>query len=101
MDKKESKTEAAVCKDRRCPVHGGLKTHGRIFEGVVTSAKANKTASVAIEFFRKVPKYERLEKRRSKLHVHVPDCRSVQEGDKVKIMETRKLSKTKSFVLID
>ncbi len=94
------KKEQVVCKDRRCPVHGGLKTHGRLFEGIVASSKAKKTASVVIAFNRKVPKYERLEKRRSKLHVHVPDCRTVKEGDRVQIMETRKLSKTKSFVLI-
>ncbi|MBU1197488.1 30S ribosomal protein S17 [Candidatus Micrarchaeota archaeon] len=97
-EKKASKTE---CADRRCPKHGGLKTHGRIFEGVVSSTKAPSTASIVISFHRKVPKYERLEKRRSKLHVHIPACRTVKEGDRIKIMETRKLSKTKNFVIID
>lgn len=96
----KSAAQAAVCKDRRCPIHGGLKTHGRMFEGTVASTKADKTASVVVEFSRRVPKYERLEKRRSKLHVHIPDCMKVKEGDMVKFMECRKLSKTKNFVLI-
>ncbi|MFH1106736.1 MAG: 30S ribosomal protein S17 [Candidatus Micrarchaeota archaeon] len=92
---------AEECGDYRCPRHGGFKTRGRIFKGTVVSAKAKGNAVVEMPFLRKVAKYERLEKRRSKLHVHVPSCRTVSEGDKVRFMECRKLSKTKSFVLIE
>ncbi len=89
------------CTDIRCPRHGNLRTRGRIFEGKVVSTKAQKTAVVEIQNLRKVQKYERYEKRRSKLHVHIPNCNKVNEGDIIKFMECRKISKTKSFVIID
>ncbi|MEK6954216.1 MAG: 30S ribosomal protein S17 [Candidatus Micrarchaeota archaeon] len=89
------------CGDVRCPRHGSLKTRGRIFEGKVVSVKAKRTAVVELQFLRKVSKYERFEKRKSKLHVHIPDCYSPKDGDIVRFMECRKLSKTKTFVIID
>lgn len=70
-----------------------------MFEGTVTSAKAAKTAVIMIPRVRKVPKYERYEKRRSKIHAHVPSCLTVKEGDRVTIAECRKLSRTKAFVV--
>ncbi|MFH0972314.1 MAG: 30S ribosomal protein S17 [Candidatus Micrarchaeota archaeon] len=93
--------QAGECTDERCPKHGSLRTRGRIFEGKVVSTKAKKTAVVEIQYLRKVQKYERYEKRRSKIHVHIPDCNTVKEGDTIKLMECRKISKTKAFVIID
>lgn len=90
-----------ICTDDTCPRHGLLRTRGRIFEGKVVSTKTRKTAVVEIQFLRSVPKYERYEKRKTKLHVHIPDCYKINEGDTIKFMECRKLSKTKAFVIID
>lgn len=90
---------AKTCSDERCPFHGQLNTRGASFEGVVTSVKAKKTAVVERRFTRKVQKYERFEKRRSKIHAHVPDCIVVKEGDRVQIEECRKISKTKAHVV--
>ena len=70
-----------------------------MFTGKVISAKEKKSCVVAIDYTRKVRKYERLEKRRSKLHCHVPTCISVKEGDLVEVSECRKLSKTKAHVV--
>jgi len=84
--------------DKNAPV---ISTRGMIFTGTVVSRKAEKTAVVSIDYLRKVPKFERVEKRRTKLHVHVPDGMEVNEGDKVKFVECRKLSKTKSHVVTD
>ncbi|MFA5246423.1 MAG: 30S ribosomal protein S17 [Candidatus Micrarchaeia archaeon] len=78
-----------------------ISTRGMIFAGKVVSTKAPKTAVVAIDYLRKVPKFERVEKRRTKLHVHVPDGMEVKEGDTVKFVECRKLSKTKSHVVTE
>ncbi|MFH1750423.1 MAG: 30S ribosomal protein S17 [Candidatus Micrarchaeota archaeon] len=89
------------CNSDSCPLHGSLRTRGRIYEGLVVGTKARKTAIVVIQYLRKVPKYERFEKRHSKLHVHIPDCYKVTVGDTIKFMECRKLSKTKTFVIID
>ena len=90
----------AECTDPKCPKHGHLKTRGRIFEGKVVSTKGRKSAVIEINYYRKVPKYERLEKRKSKIHVYVPACANIKEGDTIRISECRKLSKTKSHVVL-
>lgn len=89
------------CSDYRCPTHGALKTRGAVRQGVIKSLKARKTAVVEIAYLRKVPKYERFEKRRGRVHAHVPDCMApqVREGLRVRVEECRKLSKTKAFVV--
>ena len=69
-------------------------------EGIVTSDKMSRTVTVKLEYVRKVPKYERYERRTSKLHAHNPPCINARVGDRVKIMECRRLSKTKSFVVV-
>ena len=88
-----------VCNDKKCPHHGSLNLRGATFVGTVVSAKERHSAVVAVDYTRKVRKYERLEKRRSKLHVHVPPCTPVKEGDFVEVSECRKLSKTKAHVV--
>lgn len=87
------------CNDAKCPFHGSISLRGALFTGKVISAKERKSAVVAIDYTRKVRKYERLEKRRSKLHCHVPSCLLVKEGDVVEVSECRKLSKTKAHVI--
>lgn len=87
------------CNDVKCPTHGSLSLRGAVFIGKVISAKERKSAVIAIDYTRKVRKFERLEKKRSKLHCHVPSCLAVKEGDLVEIAECRKLSKTKSHVV--
>lgn len=89
-----------ACKDKNCPKHGTLKVRGVLQKGKVVSTKAKKTAVVEIQYIRFVPKYERYEKRKSRVKVHVPECVSVKEGDSVKIGECRRISKTKSRVII-
>ena len=76
-----------------------LSTRGKEFEGLVTSTKAAKTATVMWERRRYVKKYERFERRRSKVAAHVPEGITVKEGDTVRIKETRPISKTKHFVV--
>ncbi|MAF51104.1 MAG: 30S ribosomal protein S17 [Nanoarchaeota archaeon] len=89
------------CEDARCPFHGTLSVRGRIFVGVVKSAKAQKSAVVAWERQFYLKKYERYEKRLSKVQVHVPGCIEVNDKDTVKIAECRPLSKTKRFVVVE
>lgn len=90
-----------VCNDPRCPVHGQLSTRGRVLEGIVVSDKMMKTVTVQVERLHYVPKYERYERRTSKIHAHNPPCINAKVGDRVKIMECRRLSKTKSFVVVE
>ncbi len=74
---------------------------GKSFTGTVVSAKMHRT--VVVEWERRVliPKYERYEKRRSKISAHNPDELNAKEGDLVRIKETRPVSKTKNFVVIE
>ncbi len=83
-----------------CPVHGSLRTRGMTFKGTIASARAPKTAVIEVQYLRRVPKYERYEKLRSKIHAHVPECMAVAEGDVVEIAECRKVSKTKAHVVV-
>jgi small subunit ribosomal protein S17 len=87
------------CTDPKCPHHGSLRVRGAVLQGKVASARAAKTAVVVVPHARLVRKYERYEKRRSKIHAHVPPCTPVREGDRVEIAECRKLSRTKAFVV--
>ena len=68
--------------------------------GLVVSNKMDKTVVVAIEDNVKHPIYGKIVKRTLKVHAH--DENSVcGEGDKVEIMETRPLSKTKRWRVVE
>jgi len=95
------KEKSAECGDEMCPIHGKLSTRGRVLDGVVVSDKMRKTVTVQLERMHYVPKYERYVRRTSKIHAHNPPCISAKVGDRVRIMECRKLSRTKSFVVIE
>lgn len=68
--------------------------------GVVTSNKMVKTITVAVERKVKHPIYGKFVKKTTKFHAHdeVGECAI---GDIVKIMETRPLSKTKRWRLVE
>ncbi|MCR4284891.1 MAG: 30S ribosomal protein S17 [archaeon] len=96
---KESK-DTLECKDKLCPIHGErkLKMRGRTFDGVIIKKLPGR---VTIQFERmiKVPKYERYEKRRTKIHARLPDCIIAGVGDLVQVAETRPISKMIHFVV--
>ncbi len=78
-----------------------ISTRGRTFEGTVVSDKMRKTVSILWGRKRFVPKYERYEKRQTKIKAHNPDEINAKEGDFVRVMETRPLSKTKNFIVTE
>ncbi|MDE1768056.1 MAG: 30S ribosomal protein S17 [Candidatus Micrarchaeota archaeon] len=87
------------CNDPRCPIHGGLKYRGGQLEGRVVSDKAKKTVIVEVDYARYVYKYERSLRKRSRIPAHNPECINAKLNDVVNVAETRRLSKTKSFVV--
>lgn len=89
------------CEDVNCPFHGLLPVRGQVLEGKVVSDKTPKTVVVLRSYFKRIKKYERYEKRKSKIHAHNPLCINAKIGDLVKIAECRPLSKTKSFVVVE
>ena len=68
--------------------------------GVVVSNKMNKTVTIAIE--RRVPHpiYKKYFKKTTKLMVH-DEKQECGIGDKIKVMETRPLSKNKRWRLVE
>ncbi len=64
--------------------------------GIVTSNAMNKTVIVKIETNVKHPLYKKIIKRTNKFKAH-DENNECNEGDKVKIMETRPLSKDKRW----
>ena len=68
--------------------------------GRVTSNKADKTVTVLLERQVKHPLYGKYIKRSTKVHAHDED-NSCAEGDLVRISESRPLSKTKSWRVVE
>ncbi len=68
--------------------------------GVVSSNKMDKTITVAVERKVKHPIYGKFVKKTTKFHAH-DEKNECTIGDVVKIMETRPLSKTKRWRLIE
>ena len=68
--------------------------------GVVVSDKMDKTIVVAIQDNVKHPIYGKIIKRTFKVHAH-DETNTCGIGDKVEIMETRPLSKTKRWRLVE
>ncbi len=68
--------------------------------GVVTSNKMEKTITVSVERKLRHPIYGKFVKKSKKFHAH-DAVNSCTIGDTVRIMETRPLSKTKRWRLVD
>lgn len=68
--------------------------------GIVVSAKMNKTISIAIKRQVKHPIYGKFIKQTSKLMAH-DETNEAREGDTVRVMETRPLSKNKRWRLVE
>ena len=68
--------------------------------GIVSSDKMNKTITVAVERKVKHPIYGKFVKKTTKFHAH-DENNTAGIGDTVRIMETRPLSKTKRWRLVE
>jgi len=90
----------ARCDDRHCPFHGRLPLRGQLIEGTVVSVAMQRTAVIERTLLHFVPKFERYEKRRRRYLAHAPPCLNVPVGHRVRIAETRPLSKLVSFCIV-
>ena len=101
MTTRSAKKPEKTCNDPNCPFHGTLSVRGHTLEGVVISAKMDKTIVVRRDYLNYVPKFRRYERRHSHIPAHNPPCINVKEGNLVKIAECRSISKTVSFVVVE
>ena len=76
------------------------RNNRKVREGLVTSNKMEKSIVVSVERKLKHPKYGKFLKRTTKLMVH-DEKNECNIGDKVKVMETRPLSKNKCWRLVE
>ena len=68
--------------------------------GVVVSAKAEKAITVKVETYKKDPKYGKRVKYSKKYTAHDEE-NAAKVGDKVRLVATRPLSKTKRYELVE
>ena len=68
--------------------------------GIVVSDKMDKTVTVAVERKTRHPLYKRIVKKTNTFKAHDQENKC-SIGDKVRIMETRPLSKTKRWRVVD
>ncbi|MCL2303175.1 MAG: 30S ribosomal protein S17 [Lentimicrobiaceae bacterium] len=76
------------------------RNNRKVREGLVTSNKMEKSIVVSVERKLKHPKYGKFLKRTTKLMAH-DEKNECNIGDKVKVMETRPLSKSKCWRLVE
>ncbi len=72
----------------------------KVREGVVFSNKMDKSITVAVKWKEKHPMYGKFVNKTKKFHAH-DEKNECNVGDVVRIMETRPLSKTKRWRLIE
>ena len=104
--KKATKKEKAPKPQEATPASGHVvaiiggkpvSTRGRTFTGRVVSDRMSKTVTVEWERSSYVPKYQRYERRSTRVKAH--DETGAKIGDLVEIVETRPISKTKHFIV--
>jgi small subunit ribosomal protein S17 len=74
-------------------------SNGRVLRGKVVSSKMTDTITVAVERYVKHPKYKKYLRRTKKYLVH-DEGNTAKVGAVVDIIETRPISKRKSFKLV-
>jgi small subunit ribosomal protein S17 len=102
----ERRTERAAAKAKKGEAGTGTppatpdSNAAKVRQGIVTSNKGEKSITVRIDFARRHPTYEKIVRRSRTLHAH-DERNEAGEGDVVRIVETRPLSKTKRWRLVD
>lgn len=77
-----------------------MEANRKVIEGVVVSAKMNKTVTVNVVRTILHPRYKKVVKRGKKYYAH-HEKGDLKEGQRVRIQETRPLSKLKRWIVVD
>ena len=95
-------SEARSCEHRQRPSRDGTsgRNDRKTRNGLVVSDKMDKTVVVAVEDRVKHPLYGKVLRRTSKVKVH-DEANTAGVGDRVLIMETRPMSATKRWRLVE
>ena len=91
---------AAPAAQPLAPVHAPVEGKRKVRQGIVVSDKAEKTITVRIDVARRHRRYEKIVRSSNTLHAH-DENNDAHEGDVVRVIESRPLSRTKRWKLID
>ena len=72
----------------------------KVREGIAVSTKMDKTVVVAVVDRVRHPRYKKTLQRTTRLYVH-DETNDVREGDRVRIAETRRMSKQKRWRIVE
>ena len=102
----ERRKERAAAKAKKGESRSGTPVAERdpnaakVRQGIVVSDKGQKSITVRIDTVRRHPTYEKVVRRSRTLHAH-DELNEAGEGDVVRVVETRPLSKTKRWRLVE
>ena len=101
----ERRKERAAAKKKKTPGTGTPPAEkdanaAKVRRGIVVSDKGQKSITVRIDTARRHPTYEKVVRRSRTLHAH-DERNEAGEGDVVRVVETRPLSKTKRWRLVE
>src|SRR5580693_7727599 len=91
---------AAPAREPLPPVHAPVEGARKVRQGVVVSDKADKTITVRIDIARRHRRYEKIVRSSNTLHAH-DENNEAHEGDVVRVVESRPLSRLKRWKLVD
>ena len=95
---KAARAEAGPAKTQSPVEHGPGAPKERL--GIVTSAKADKTITVRIDTARRHRRYQKIVRSSMTLHAH-DEANDANAGDRVRVLESRPLSATKRWRLVE
>lgn len=101
----ERRKERAAAKKKKTPGTGTSPAEkdanaAKVRQGIVVSDKGQKSITVRVDIVRRHPTYEKVIRRSRTLHAH-DERDEAGEGDVVRVIETRPLSKTKRWRLVE
>jgi small subunit ribosomal protein S17 len=98
--KAAERRKSAPAQEPLAPVHAPKEGARKVRQGIVVSDKADKTITVRIDTARRHRRYEKIVRSSSTLHAH-DENNEAHEGDVVRVIESRPLSRSKRWRLVD
>jgi len=95
---RERRAATPAMEPAHAPEHGSGRPKQR--QGVVVSDKGDKTITVRIDVTRRHRRYGKIQRSSSKLHAH-DERNEAHAGDTVRVVETRPMSRTKRWRLVE
>ena len=99
-DEAPEAVDAAAETDESTETADEARTVRKVREGIVTSSSMDKTIVVTVTDRVRHPKYNKFVLRTKKLYTH-DEANDAGVGDRVRVMETRPMSKNKRWRLVD